>query len=112
MPWRWTKQVGGWGKPLRHVMANMGPIHLVDVSVQLQKGSVWRLLFHLVGAAGSSHRMKGNQVKKFSQSKVQKGTCTKMSHERDLTANMNQQIKRSNRLQMRSPLHRGVLTHL
>ena len=43
---------------------------------------------------------------------TKKGTCTKMSHERDLTANMNQQVKRSNQLQMRSPLHRGVLTHL
>ena len=56
-------EAGRWmGKPLRHVVSNMGPIHLVDVSIQLQKGSVWRLLFHLVGAAGgcwSSHGMKG-----------------------------------------------------
>ena len=56
-------EAGRWmGKPLRHVVSNMGPIHLVDVSIQLQKGSVRRLLFHLVGAAGgcwSSHGMKG-----------------------------------------------------
>ena len=62
------------------------------------------------------HEMKvrGGGVKNShnQRSKVQKGTCTKMSHERDLTANMNQQVKRSNQLQMRSPLHRGVLTHL
>ena len=57
-------------------------------------------------------KVSGGGVKNFSQSKVQKGTCTKMSHERDLTSNMNRQIKRSNQLQMRSPLHRGVLTHL
>ena len=55
-------EAGRWmGEPLRHVMANMGPIHLVDGNVQLQKCPVWWLLFHLIGAARGSHGMKGTR---------------------------------------------------
>ena len=62
------------GKPLRHVLLDIGPIHLVCGNIKLQKCPIWWLLFHLIGAAGSSHGVRGNQVcEKFSKSKVQRG---------------------------------------
>ena len=158
---------GRWmGEPLRHVVANMGPIHLVGGNIQLQKCPIWWLLFHLIGAARGRHGLKGITTAKATKqvrilrwipqstigSKLQwtpkleevqatdwwftattcltvsnlkacrgvqqdlghklwvknshnqryrEGTCTKMSHERGLTANMNLQVTWSIQLQVK-----------
>ena len=64
------------GEPLRHVMTNMGPIHLVDGNIQLQKCPIWWLLFHLVGVARGGHRLKViTTAKATKQVQRLKGIC-------------------------------------